>query len=839
MGVGAVSERNLPERSERNEQLRHHRQVDRAQYPGDDLEVIDVPGAPRDTGLFHYWYMLRRNKGTLVLVALLGGAIGFALTLASPRIYQARTTLEIQGYNNDFLNMGSVSATTGDSGYDTVSDIQTHVRILQSRTILQRAANRLESQPPPTDLQPPDRLGMWRRALNVSPPTREDLYADAVSTAAGSVSARTGGVNRIVEVTCDSTSGQVAADFCNTLTQQYIDQNLESRWQSTEYTGQWLTKQLQDLKIKLELAQDELQAYLRQTGLIVAAASENAGDSSNVQEVRLSDLLKELSTAQADRIAKQSRYEMAIAASPGGLPEVLDDESLRASQGTLLGLQTKLAQLSVTFTPNHAEVRRVRAEIAAIEASLVASRGDILTRIRTEYEGAQRRESLLQAEYVRQASLVSGQAEQTAHYNLLKREVDASHMLYDTLLQRTKEASVASALRANNIRVVDVAQRPGSPYSPNVMRQVTVWTLFGLAAGVVLVLIRERADRTLQDPGDIVYHLGIPELGVIPANTPQGKLPARKGAQTRSLMLREDDGADAEKVEMVAWNEKSSLLAESYRTTLTSILFSRHREDRPQVLVFTSASPKEGKTTTVCNLGIALAEINQRVLLIDADMRRPRLHHVFGLENEVGLSELLLQKTPLDLETMMGTCSATRIPGLSVLTSGGSRQSASSLLHSVRLAELVELARDQFDTVVIDTPPMVNLADARVVARLGDGLILVVRSGSTTRDAALLATSRLAEDGIPILGTILNFWNPKSPGQAYYRSYYSGYYSYYGGGDDDAGSSDAETTEPTKPPRKRTSGVTIRITRPDQARKITSVLDLNPDSTSSPEPRKS
>jgi capsular exopolysaccharide synthesis family protein len=809
-----------------------------AHYHGEDIEVIDLgPGGREDAGLFEYWYMVRRNRGMILLVALVGAFIGFLMTLASPRIYQARVTLEIQGYNTDFLNMGSVTATTADAGYDAVADLQTHVRILQSRTVRERAESFLEKEPPPADLQPPDRLGMWRRALNLNPPTREALYAEALGMAAGSVAARTSGVNRIVEVTCDSTSGQVAADYCNKLTTHYIDQNLESRWQSTEYTGQWLTKQLQDLKIKMEQAQDELQAYLRKTGLIVTSAAatsagrEGGGDRANVQEVRLSDLLKELSAAQTDRIAKQSRYELAFASAPGGVPEVLEDESLRAAQGNLQALEAKLAQLSVTFTPNHAEVRRVRAEIAAIESSLKTSRGDILAKIRTEFEAARRRESLLQGEYVKQASLVSGQAEQTAHYNLLNREVDATRMMYDNLLQRTKEASVASALRANNIRVVDEARRPGSPYSPNVPRQVVIGLLFGLVAGIVLVIVRERADRTLQDPGDITHYLGLPELGVIPTGEQVAKLPAKGGGGAgsgafASLMLRYGEAVD--RVEMVAWHRKNSLLAESFRTTLTSILFSRNGDERPRVLVFTSASPKEGKTTTVCNLGIALAEINQRVLLIDADMRRPRLHQVFGLENDNGLSELLLQKRPLDMPDLEAVCVPTRVPGLFVLPSGSSRQSASSLLFSTRFAELVEIVRTHFDTVAIDTPPMVNLADARVVARLGDGLILLVRSGSTTRHAARLATSRFAEDGIPILGTILNCWNPKSPGNGYYQYYYSGYYHYYGDGSGGDGGGDGGGTDASAP-QGATSTVpdlTIGIPQPEYPAQRTSLLGL-------------
>jgi capsular exopolysaccharide synthesis family protein len=203
-------------------------------------------------------------------------------------------------------------------------------------------------------------------------------------------------------------------------------------------------------------------------------------------------------------------------------------------------------------------------------------------------------------------------------------------------------------------------------------------------------------------------------------------------------------------MELVSWNQKSSLLAESFRTTITSILFSGQDGDRPRVLVLTSASPKEGKTTTVCNLAITLAEINHRVLIIDGDMRRPRLHSVFGIDNDRGLSDLLRESTPLDAAALDSACLPTAIPGLYVMPSGGARHSASSLVHSVRLPELIRLAREKFDTVLVDTPPMVNISDARVMARFGDAVILIVRSAATTRDAALLAKRRFAEDGIQL-----------------------------------------------------------------------------------------
>jgi len=402
----------------------------------------------------------------------------------------------------------------------------------------------------------------------------------------------------------------------------------------------------------------------------------------------------------------------------------------------------------------------------------------------------------MSASYLAEVKLVADQSEKTTHYGILKREVDSTRALYETMLQRMKEASVASALRASNIRVVDPAEPVPVPYKPNVFRYVTLGLLCGICFGVSVVVFQERADRTLHDPGDIAYYLHLPELGVVPsANlelTQRGMRTAGAPRPRATLDLKTGvAGSDPldDRVELVTWVRKKSLISESFRTTLTSILFSARDGDRPRVIVLTSASPKEGKTTVVCNLGIVVAEINQKVLIIDADLRRPRMHQVFGMKNDgVGLSELLLKADPLEDADFEGLARPTYVPGLYLLPSGRSRLNAASMLHSGRLPELLHGLRERFDTILIDTPPMVNIPDARVLARLADGVILVLRSAVTTRDAALLAKQRFLDDGIPVMGTILNGWNPNTPGYGYYRNYYDGYFHYLGNNNGKGGS---------------------------------------------------
>jgi len=276
-------------------------------------------------------------------------------------------------------------------------------------------------------------------------------------------------------------------------------------------------------------------------------------------------------------------------------------------------------------------------------------------------------------------------------------------------------------------------------------------------------------------------YLNLPELGIIPSEKAVS-LKRLYGAYTPTVSNGQT-GKGGNSLDLAVWNRKPSLLAESFHATVTSILFSNRSGHPPQVLVLSSAGPSEGKSTISSNLAVALAEINQRVVLIDGDMRRPRLHTIFGVPNEQGLSNLLKGKEGILGRPDVSILQPTEVPGLYLLSSGPSVTNASNLLHSPRLWELLRVLRNEFDAILIDTPPMLHLADARVLGQHCDAVILVARAGKTTRDAALAARQKFQEDGTPILGTILNDWDPNSSGYGngygYGGKYYAAYSKYY------------------------------------------------------------
>lgn len=729
------------------------------------------PNAPQDEdvndGLITYWRVLRRHKGILLLAGVLGAIVGVLVTLPQTPVYEATVSIEMQGLNTDFLNMRNVSPTAA-SSWDPSYDIQTQVREMQSRALMDRVVKKMSAVDPAAMTMETGRVAAWRKVLHLGDPAPPSI-GEAVASAG--VRIKPSLTSRIVDISCDSVNPKVAAEFANTMAQEYIDMSRQSRWESTQQTSVWLTKELGDLKIRLEKSEDDLQAYMTSAGLMFFTGEK---DKENVTEERLRQLQTEVLKAESDRVSKQSHFEMLKGTSTDSLPEVMDDTTLADYQSKLTDLRRQMADLNIAMTPNHPKVQRLQAQIDTLEKELKKARSNILDRVANEYQAAVNREKLLRDQYNQQKDLVSDQAAKVIHYNLLKRDVDTNRQIYEAMLQRVKEAGVVSAMETSGIRIVDPAVPAAAPYKPNLTRSGVLGLMAGLFFGVMFVSLRERSNRNLQQPGDAAFYLNIPELGVIPT---AGK---DSGKRERTRKPSEDGVAalirpELDPVELVTWNRKFSLLAEAFRTTLTSLLFSGHNGDQPRVIVLTSANPSEGKTTVTINLAIALAEINRRVLLIDADMRRPRLQNLFELGQGPGLADLLRQKTEDEngLSIDQVVCPSA-IPGLYIMRSGRNSGVVSNLLHSSRLPELIQQLRNEFDTVVIDTPPALHISDARVLGRLADAVLLIVRAGITTRDAAMMVKQRFGEDGTPLLGTILNGWDPKHDVYGYRYRYYNG-----------------------------------------------------------------
>jgi capsular exopolysaccharide synthesis family protein len=337
--------------------------------------------------------------------------------------------------------------------------------------------------------------------------------------------------------------------------------------------------------------------------------------------------------------------------------------------------------------------------------------------------------------------------------------VETQRGLLQNLLVQQNEANMGSSVPVNPIRVVEAATTPEVPYAPRPVLNISFGTIFGMVLAGALVFLKERMDRSIKAPGASRRLFNAPELGVIPNLGPNGngvpKANWRAIGRARPINGTQDDPATA----LATWNSGPAFIAESFRGTLASILRNQATGKSQKIIMITSPGPAEGKTTVVQNLGIALAETGRRVLLVDADFRRPHLHREFSLPNEWGLIDLLLEDQPLSEYPPERLGSFTGLPGLSILANRVTQNNVSKALYSPRLRTILESLTKRYDMVLVDAPPLLSVADARIIAPLTDALILVLRSGVTNRDSALEAYQRIQEDGLTLLGTVLTDYN--------------------------------------------------------------------------------
>lgn len=716
------------------------------------------PPHTEEIELFRLLRVVWANKLLVLGITLLCAAIGIGIAMVQTPMYRSQATVELLGINDNFMNLREVNPNAPLSGGSTSTDayVSTEIELLQSQALVTKVVQKLQL----AHRMPPAHRGLLASAKSFL--GLGDQGPESIASIAGRAqkNLRVAQVkeSNLLEITYSDRDPKMAAEFINTLTQEAIQTNEDERWNLNARVGTLLSKQMQILRDRMEKAANQLQTYSKDSGLLYTA------DKTNVAETQLTEVDAELARAQADRIQKQSQYELARGADPDSLPEVLDNGPLRDYQTKLADLKRQYAELIATRTPENVKVIRLKAQIDALDTTMTRERANILARIQNEYNTAVQREKMLKKAYQSQASLVSDQSGKAVRYNTLKHEMETTRDLYEAMMRRVNDAEMVSAIRASDIRIVDQAQPPASPHTPNKPLLAGVGVLSGLLIGFTTVFVREQRDKTIQQPGYSVSLLNIAELGVIPsAKSDAAKLSAgsQDGPASKALLPLGSNGAGRR-----AALAENGLLKDSFRGVVNSILFAETEHNALRVLLVSSPNAGEGKTTSVCNLGASFAEIGRRVLLIDADFRKPRLHEIFGVSNEKGLLNLLADggnEKPSSLVRPTG------VPRLSVLTAGSASLPVATLLHSDRLAGLFEHFRSEYDLVLIDSAPLLLVPESRTLARSTDGLVLVLRAGVTTPEMALAARRRAIEDGTLLVGTVLNDWKPDTTD--YYRYY--------------------------------------------------------------------
>ena len=739
------------------------------------LRTLEEPGNPyyMDTGdrpeesggLLELWRLLVRHKTAILAPSIGGLLLGVLIGIPLKPVFRASTTLEVLNVNEDFMNMRPTQPSVPGGDSDNLSEEETQATLLQSSQLLDRVSTQLDPNPTPPGQPVPSGWRSWLHLKDGPKPTaREKQLGAAINSLKVTNPPRT----RILDISVDSTDSQLALDFTNALVQEFIKQNIAARWASTQQTGDWLSREINNARNKLQGSEDALQAYASRSGLFFIDSEKQT----NVATEKLLQIQQQLSAATSDRISKQSTFELARNSPPNALADVLNDATLQSLTARLDDATRQVASLSAMYNPGYAKLQQAQAEVASLQQAFTSHRADLLRRIETDYQNAMRREKLLSATYDAQAREVTGQDQRAVQYSILKREVDSSQQLYDTMLQQMKQASIATALHASNVHVVYPAFLLDRPVFPNFKINAALGLFAGFLCSVGFIFIREQTDRTLKQPGEVRHWASLPELGTIPSLKCDGK------RETRALLAKSKEkkkspngnrtltaGGRYNLMNLANICNRQFVVPQAFHSTLTSILHAGENTGGGRVLVFTSAGPADGKTSVVSNIAVAAAMTGKRVLLVDADLHRPRIHDIFGLKNEAGMTDLL--RSEGDWSRWPELTQRTKLPGLSVITAGNPRQGAGILFYSPGFPMLLAKWREQYDLVLLDTPPALPITDARVIGFLADGVVLIARAGHTTRDALLAIQERLTEDRIHLLGCILNDWDPSHSGRAY------------------------------------------------------------------------
>ena len=718
--------------------------------------LLRFPGGNKPLGgLSEVVQLLARFRIRLLIVAFLGLCAGVIISLLMTPRYQARVALEIQNPNVDFLSARSVNSVAEASAADNgnLTDVATEIKIMESDQLLDRVIAKLRANGEGGRLQAAaGHRSFLSRILRRKVPTADVVTDRTRKLARQSLSIKQIGPTRAVELLYTSEDPRFAAQFANAMAVEYIDLSEESRWNKSRHTEESLSHELDEVRSRLQASQNALQRYAASSGLLFVNGQHAAADASDISESKLSQLQTALSEAANERMAAQSHYETAATSNPEDLGDVLSDQRLRDLNERLTDLKRQRAELTTTYTEENDRVRRVVAQIAPLEADFQNRRASILGRIDQDYHTARRKEGLLQESYNDQVKVVEGKEADSVQYGILKQDVASNQSLYESVLEEVKRAGIASAVRSNNIEIFDPARPPVEPYSPRPALMGGAGFLAGLFAACLFTLFTESKEHTLQGAGELQGWLDLPELGVIPTkHSPRA--------------LRINVTTPKAEIGLITCSDTRSAEYDAYRALLTSILYSNNNGGSLRTIVLTSANPNEGKTTTTCNLGILMAELNRRTLLIDADFRRPRLHSIFGVSSQYGFSDILEDVVNFNPSKAV---IQTFVPNLFLLPSGGSNVRITRLLHSEPLSMLLQKLYSSFDSILIDTSPSLFTADARILGRSADAVLLITRAGYTTHDEVERAAKIFTADGTRVLGTVLN--DVKVPRSKYYYS---------------------------------------------------------------------
>jgi succinoglycan biosynthesis transport protein ExoP len=717
----------------------------------------------RELHLLDYLIVIRKHLAlSLTFLLTLVSVVAVATYKMKP-VYVATAQVEIDRDSSSFMPFQN--GQSGDYWYDTDNYIETQSKVLQSDTLALQTIKSLSLWQYPEFHSSPKVIA---ELDNISDPSQRPMKRPAILSAfLGRLSVKRIPNSNLLQVSFESQDPQLAAMVVNKHLQNFIDLNFRTRYESAKRASDWLEEQLNDFKSRVEKSEDARLAYERDNQIWTVSEGQD------LSTQKLTELNKQVTDAQTARMKDEASYVMVKGGQLDALPEVQQNPVIQDLIKERNLLRDQYAAALSKYGPNYPTVRHIQAQMTTVTNSLVQAKKGVAQEIVTEYHTAQQREDLLKKALEEQEQSSNAQAQKMVQYNILKREAETNKQLYDSLLEKLKEAGLSAGLRSSNLRIVDPAMVPPTPARPQKGRDISLAIIVGLVGGVGLAFFREYLDNTVKTPDDIEMISHLPSLAVVPSLS-SGNGHLRSARMLKSGEAKQGSREASHRVALISHEQPQSQIAEAFRALRTSLLLSR-ADQPPQVILVTSALPKEGKTTATTNLAVTLAQLGDRTLLIDSDLRKPGIAKLLGMSGlRTGLSSYLAGVCDLD----GCTYPCPDVPDLSVIPAGPIPPNPADLLSSQRLVDAIEELRHKYKFVVIDSPPIMLATDAAILSTWSDGVLLVARSGETPKGAFARAQDLLASVKCRLLGVVLNAVNTAAPD--YYYRYYPYYGEYYG-----------------------------------------------------------
>ena len=721
-----------------------------------------------------YLRVIQKRRWTVITVLSIIVITVAIHTFTATPIYEATTRLIIDRENPNVVSIQEVMAVDA-SGTDYY---QTQYKIIESRTVSRKVIRRLhldkseEFFPKPKD----DLVSNLKRSIQETiifwkdsiksllrtedesrPKALEEYETDSplVSDFIKRIKVNPIRNSRLVDVSFEGKDPVLAAKIVNTLADAYIGQNLETKLRAVQDAVKWLHGQIEEERKKVEQAEQALLRYKEKHSIVTDFSS----DVENITAQKLAHLNTQVVEAESNRVEAETRYKqaMALTGTPDmldSIPEVLNNELIRQIKSMEVGLYKRMSELSKKYGQKHPRMVAIESELNTLQKRRTQEVGRVINSLKNEYKVALAKENALRAALAKQKKETLELNRKAIQYGVLRREAESARYMYELLIKRFKETSLTEDMRTGNIRVVDGAEVPRYPVKPKKRLNIILAIIVGLVTGIGLAFFFEYLDNTIKIPEDVEKYLNIPFLGPVPLFS------------TKSKVDIEDDTNPA----LVAFHSSKSTASESYRGIRTSILLSS-AESAPQVILITSVGPLEGKTITTANLAVTMAQAGSKVIILDCDMRRPKVHKLFGVVRDQGISNLLVESSDVKRAIFH-----TRIPNLDVIPCGTIPPNPSEILGSTRMASLLNVLRKKYAHILIDSPPSTAVTDAVVLSKFVDGVVLVIRADSTVREIAKNCVAQFGTVGANILGVVLN--GVDIGRDSYY--YYQYYYYYYG-----------------------------------------------------------